>query len=58
LVTLDEVRVSRAAICPAAASGSWIARCGAWFIKEVPLRGRAPAAGVGETASQQPELVP
>jgi EmrB/QacA subfamily drug resistance transporter len=29
----------------------------AWFIKEVPLRGRAPAAGAGETASQQPELV-
>jgi EmrB/QacA subfamily drug resistance transporter len=26
----------------------------AWFIKEVPLRGRAPA---GETASQEPELV-
>ncbi len=26
----------------------------AWFIKEVPLRGRAPA---GEAASQQPELV-
>jgi EmrB/QacA subfamily drug resistance transporter len=26
----------------------------AWFIKEVPLRGRAP---VGETANQQPELV-
>jgi MFS family permease len=26
----------------------------AWFIKEVPLRGRAPAA---EAASQQPELV-
>jgi hypothetical protein len=26
----------------------------ALFIKEVPLRGRAPA---GETASQQPELV-
>jgi EmrB/QacA subfamily drug resistance transporter len=29
----------------------------AWFIKEVPLRGRAPAAGAGEAASQQPELV-
>jgi EmrB/QacA subfamily drug resistance transporter len=29
----------------------------AWFIKEVPLRGRAPAAGEGEAASQQPELV-
>jgi hypothetical protein len=29
----------------------------AWFIKEVPLRGRAPADGTGETASQQPELV-
>jgi EmrB/QacA subfamily drug resistance transporter len=27
----------------------------AWFIKEVPLRGRAPA---GEQAAQQPELVP
>jgi EmrB/QacA subfamily drug resistance transporter len=27
----------------------------AWFIKEVPLRGRAPAAG--EAAAQQPELV-
>jgi hypothetical protein len=27
----------------------------AWFIKEVPLRGRAPAAG--ESASQQTELV-
>jgi hypothetical protein len=26
----------------------------AWFISEVPLRGRAPAA---EAASQQPELV-
>jgi hypothetical protein len=26
----------------------------AWFIKEVPLRGRAPAA---ETPSQQTELV-
>ncbi len=29
----------------------------AWFIKEVPLRGRAPAAETGEAASQQPELV-
>jgi len=29
----------------------------AWFVKEVPLRGRAPAAGAGEAASQQPELV-
>ena len=29
----------------------------AWFIKEVPLRGRAPSAGAGEAASQQPELV-
>jgi MFS family permease len=29
----------------------------AWFIKEVPLRGRAPAAGAGEAASQEPELV-
>jgi len=29
----------------------------AWFIKEVPLRGRTPSAGVGEAASQQPELV-
>jgi MFS family permease len=29
----------------------------AWFIKEVPLRGRAPAAGAGEATSQQPELV-
>jgi EmrB/QacA subfamily drug resistance transporter len=29
----------------------------AWFIKEVPLRGRTPAAGAGEAASQQPELV-
>ncbi|MGD0247028.1 MAG: MDR family MFS transporter [Streptosporangiaceae bacterium] len=29
----------------------------AWFIKEVPLRGRGPAADAGETASQQPELV-
>jgi EmrB/QacA subfamily drug resistance transporter len=29
----------------------------AWFIKEVPLRGRAPADGAGEAASQQPELV-
>jgi hypothetical protein len=28
----------------------------AWFIKEVPLRGRAPAADAGE-AAQQPELV-
>jgi hypothetical protein len=26
----------------------------AWFIKEVPLRGRAPSA---EAASQEPELV-
>jgi hypothetical protein len=26
----------------------------AWFIKEVPLRGRAPAA---EATSEQPELV-
>ena len=26
----------------------------AWFVKEVPLRGRAPA---GETAERQPELV-
>ena len=29
----------------------------AWFIKEVPLRGRAPAAGAGEAASAEPELV-
>jgi hypothetical protein len=29
----------------------------AWFIKEVPLRGRAPSAGAGESTSQQPELV-
>jgi MFS family permease len=29
----------------------------AWFIKEVPLRGRAPSAGAGEAASQEPELV-
>jgi EmrB/QacA subfamily drug resistance transporter len=29
----------------------------AWFIKEVPLRGRTPSADAGETASQQPELV-
>jgi EmrB/QacA subfamily drug resistance transporter len=29
----------------------------AWFIKEVPLRGRAPSADTGEAASQQPELV-
>jgi EmrB/QacA subfamily drug resistance transporter len=29
----------------------------AWFIKEVPLRGRAPAGGTGEATSQQPELV-
>ena len=29
----------------------------AWFIKEVPLRGRTPAAGAGETASAEPELV-
>jgi EmrB/QacA subfamily drug resistance transporter len=29
----------------------------AWFIKEVPLRGRAPSAGEGESASQQTELV-
>jgi EmrB/QacA subfamily drug resistance transporter len=28
----------------------------AWFIKEVPLRGRGPSADAGETA-QQPELV-
>jgi len=28
----------------------------AWFIKEVPLRGRAPAGGA-EATSQQPELV-
>jgi len=29
----------------------------AWFIKEVPLRGRTPSAGAGESTSQQPELV-
>jgi EmrB/QacA subfamily drug resistance transporter len=29
----------------------------AWFIKEVPLRGRGPAADTGETATQEPELV-
>jgi hypothetical protein len=29
----------------------------ALFIKEVPLRGRTPAQGAGETAGQQPELV-
>jgi EmrB/QacA subfamily drug resistance transporter len=29
----------------------------AWFVKEVPLRGRTPATGAGEAASQQPELV-
>jgi hypothetical protein len=29
----------------------------ALLIKEVPLRGRAPAQGTGEAASQRPELV-
>jgi EmrB/QacA subfamily drug resistance transporter len=29
----------------------------AWFIKEVPLRGRTPAAGAGEATSAEPELV-
>ena len=29
----------------------------AWFIKEVPLRGRVAPPEAGETASQQPELV-
>jgi hypothetical protein len=30
----------------------------AWFIKEVPLRGRVAPPEAGETASQQPELCP
>ena len=36
-------------------AGDMLCRVLALFIKEVPLRGRAPEAG--ETASQQPELV-